>query len=399
MDKSYYLEALSHCVRCGSCKAPCPTYDNEPSEGMGARGRLVLIRGLLSGDLKPSPVLNERIFSCILCNACVSACPLGIDIPEAIYHGRSVLKQSDKKRRLLRSFARFSTKWPDMSFKIMKMSQHLFLPLLARKGIIPFCPDFPETPFRKIEQVHRVRKKQGRVAIFTGCSINYLFPSLGESLIHILRSIGYEVILPKGEVCCGSPLRALGLKEEAVAVAKQNYQIFSRLKVEAILSLCPTCSLSLKSEYPKLIGHGLEKATDISAFFADKLDYTAPLRKTAVYHDPCHLAHGLGIKKEPREIIKKAGFELLDAGTSECCGFGGIFCASYKEISHNLLLKSAKNLVTTQAEAVVTSCPGCMLQLGQQITDRPVLHLVELIEEAYCQRPLGKQEDSLRLPY
>ncbi|RPI35818.1 MAG: (Fe-S)-binding protein, partial [Nitrospiraceae bacterium] len=50
MDKSKYLDALSHCVRCGSCKAPCPTYDNDPSEGMGARGRLVLIRSLLAGD-------------------------------------------------------------------------------------------------------------------------------------------------------------------------------------------------------------------------------------------------------------------------------------------------------------------------------------------------------------
>ncbi len=386
------LEALSHCVRCGSCKAPCPTYDNDPSEGMAARGRLVLIQSLLSGDLQPSAVLNERIFSCILCGACQGVCPLGIDIPEAIYHGRALLKESDKKRKLLRSFAKFSTKWPAMSFKIMKMSQRLFLPLLARKGIIPFCPDFPESPLRNMEQVHRVRNKRGRVAIFTGCSINYLFPSLGESLINILRSLSYEVILPKGEVCCGSPLRALGLEEEAIALAEKNYQTFSKLKVDAILSLCPTCSLTLRSEYPKLIGHGLEKAADISDFFMDKLDFTEPLGKTAVYHDPCHLAYGLGIKKQPRELIKKTGFELLDAGASECCGFGGVFCSSYGEISQNLLQRSAKKLIDTQAEAVVTSCPGCMLQLGRQVTDRPVLHLVELIEEAYCLRPLAKNE-------
>ena len=394
MVKADYLDSLSHCVRCGSCKAPCPTYDNDPSEGMGTRGRLILIRSLLAGDLKPSAALNERIFSCILCGACTRACPLGIDIPEAIYYGRSLLKESDKKRKLLRFFAKFAAKWPDISFKIMKMSQHLSLPLLVRKGVIPFRPGFPETPFRNMEQVHRVRKKRGRVAIFTGCNVNYFFPSLGESLINILKSIGYEVILPKGEVCCGSPLRALGLEEEAIAHAKKNYQIFSKLKVEAILSLCPTCTLSLKSEYPKLIGHGLEKAMDISVFFMDKLDYTEPIRKIAVYHDPCHLAHGLGVRKEPREIIKKAGFELLDAGRSDCCGFGGVFCTSYREISQNLLRKSATKLLDTKAEAVVTSCPGCMLQLGQQVSDRPVLHLVELIEEAYCLRPFSKNETS-----
>lgn len=356
---------------------------------MGARGRLVLIKGLLSGDLKPSDKLNERIFSCIQCNACLSACPLGIDIPEIIYHARALLSEGDRKKRLFREFVKFSVKWPDMSLKIVKLSSRFILPLLARKGIIPFCPDFPETSFRNMEQVHRVRKKRGRVAIFTGCSINYLFPSLGESLINILRSMGYEVILPKGEVCCGSPLRALGLEEEAATLAKKNYQIFSKLKVEAILSLCPTCSLNLKTEYPRLIGHGLENAADISAFFMDKLDFTEQIRKTAVYHDPCHLAHGLGIRNEPREIIKRAGFELLDAGASECCGFGGVFCASYKEISQDLLRKSAKKLLETQAEAVITSCPGCMLQLGQQISDRPVLHLVELIEEAYCHRQQG----------
>jgi glycolate oxidase iron-sulfur subunit len=392
MDKTDYLKALSHCVRCGSCKAPCPTYDNDPSEGMGARGRLVLIRSLLAGDLEPSDALNERVFSCILCGACTGACPLGIDIPEAVYLGRALLKDSDRERRLLRSFAKFSAKWPDLSFKAVKLSRRFLFPLLLRKGLIPFCPDFPDRPFRDSEQVHKVQQKQGRVAIFTGCSVNYLFPSLGESLINALRGIGYEVILPKGEVCCGSPLRALGLEEEAVALAKKNYQTFSKLKVDAILSLCPTCSFTLKSEYPKLIGHGLEKAMDISAFFLNKLAPTDPIRKTAVYHDPCHLVHGLGIKKEPREIIRKAGFELLDAGTSECCGFGGVFCASYQKLSKNLLQKSAKKLLGTQAEAVVTSCPGCMLQLGQQITDRPVLHLVELIEEAYCQRPLEKKE-------
>src|SRR3990172_4985585 len=161
MDKTDYLASLSHCVRCGSCKAPCPTYDNDPSESMGTRGRLVLIRSLLAGDLKPSAALNERIFSCILCGACTRACPLGIDIPEALYHGRTLLKESDKKRRPLRFFAKFSTKWPAISFRIMKMSQHLSLPLLVRRGVLPFRPDFPETPFRNMEQVHRVRKKRG----------------------------------------------------------------------------------------------------------------------------------------------------------------------------------------------------------------------------------------------
>src|SRR3990172_6362531 len=100
-------------------------------------------------------------------------------------------------------------------------------------------------PFRREEQVFKVQKKRGRVAIFTGCSINFIFPNLGESLINVLQKFGYEVVLPKGETCCGNPLRSLGLEEEAVEQAKKNYRVFSRLKVEAVLSLCPTCTLTL----------------------------------------------------------------------------------------------------------------------------------------------------------
>jgi glycolate oxidase iron-sulfur subunit len=392
MKKNSYLDLLSNCVRCGSCKAPCPTYDNDPSEGMGARGRLVLLRGLLSGDLQPSDVLNERIFSCILCGACSGACPLGIDIPEAIYHGRALLRESDRRRRFIRLIARAGAKWPDTSFQMLKMSRRLLLPLLASKGILPFSPEIPDNSFRNIGQVHRVRKKRGRVAVFTGCSINYLFPFLGESLINILTHIGYEVVLPKGEVCCGSPFRGLGMHEEAAALANKNYEIFSKLKVEAILSLCPTCSFSLKSEYPKLIGKGLDKVMDISTFFIDKIETADPVGKTAVYHDPCHLSNSLGIRKEPRELIKRAGLDLLDTGNSLCCGSGGVFSLTNQDISRNLMSKSTAKLLGTGAEVIVTSCPGCMLQLSHKVTGRPVLHLVEVIEEACCPGPALNEE-------
>lgn len=390
IEESKYLSDISKCVRCGACKALCPTYRNEALEAMSARGRLALIRGLATGQIKPSPLLNERIFSCILCGACTGLCPLSVDITEAIYHGRSLLYKTDKKRKFLRSLVRFSAKWPELSFKMLQMSRHILLPALVRKGVIPFTPEFPETSFRSVDQVHKVPKKRGRVAIFTGCSIKFLFPHLGRSLINVLKRFGYEVILPKGAVCCGTPLRNLGLEEEAAKLAEKNLRLFSRLKVEAILSLCPTCTLTLKTDYPKIIGEGLEKAMDISVFFNDKLETTDPIHKTSVYHDPCHLYYGLGVKKEPREIIKKAGLELIDSEGSNCCGFGGLFCLSYKDISNSLLRERTKNIIDSKTDTVITSCPGCMLQLSRTITDKPVLHLVELIEEAYCHRPLSK---------
>jgi glycolate oxidase iron-sulfur subunit len=209
-------------------------------------------------------------------------------------------------------------------------------------------------------------------------------------LINVLQKFGYEVVLPKGETCCGAPLRALGLDQEADELAKKNYRVFSRLKVDAVLSPCPTCTMSLRTEYPKTIGKGLERAMDISTFFEDKLKHVDKIYKTSFYHDPCHLYYGLGVKEEPREIIRKSGLDLVGSGEQGCCGFGGLYCLSFKEMSSGLLQKRAGRIIESNADMVITSCPGCVLQLSRTITDRPVLHLIELIEEAYCFRAAEK---------
>ena len=387
MEKEKYLIELSKCVRCGSCKAFCPTYDEDTTESMGARGRLVLLWGLSEGLLKPSQYLIDRVFSCILCGACSESCPLGVDIREVIYKGRSLLSGSDKQRKSLRFLIKLFAKTPMLSFKILRTAQYLF-PSLIGKKVPPFLPEISEYPLRDKKQAYTVQKKKGRVALFTGCAVNFLYPHLGESLIHVLRRLNYEVILPAGEVCCGAPFRSLGIEEEAVRMAKKNLAIFSKLNVEAILGLCPTCIYALKVEYPKLIGEGLDKAMDISSFLMGKLDsfyFSLPSSQsaTAAYHDPCHLRYGLGVKKEPREIIKKIGIELTEPEEQRCCGFGGLFSFSYREISENLLEKRIKNIEETKAETIITSCPGCIMQLQRKITHVPVLHLIEVIEQAF----------------
>jgi glycolate oxidase iron-sulfur subunit len=391
MEKEKYLRELSKCVRCGSCKAFCPTYDEDTTEAMGARGRLVLLWGLSEGLLKPSAVLRDHIFSCILCGACSESCPPGVDIQEVIYYGRSLLRKSDEKRRSLRFFTKFCTKMPKLSFRLLRMSQYLF-PTLVKRRFSPFLPELPEGTLKNESQVFTVSKKKGRVAVFTGCIVNFLYPHLGESLINILQRLDYEVILPAGEVCCGVPLRTLGLEEEAIKLARKNVDVFSRLNVEAILSLCPTCTYALKVEYPKLIGEGVEKAMDISTFLIDKLDsFNFPLltshSATAVYHDPCHLMYGLGVKREPREIIKNIGIDLVETEEERCCGFGGVFSFSYREISEGLLEKRIKDLEKTGAEIIITSCPGCMMQLRREANQTPVIHLIEAIEEVLLHQP------------
>ncbi len=388
MKTADYLKDLEKCVRCGSCKAYCPTYDEDGTEAMGARGRLALLREVSLQRLKPTPLLNDKIFSCILCGACSGLCPSGVDITEDIYYGRSILKQSDKTRRYLRFLTKFFSKNPNLNFKILQMFQFILLPYFTKKGFLPSNFKLSENTFKNGQQVYKPSKTRGRVAIFTGCSTNFLYPHLGKSLIDVLLEAGYEVIVPNGEVCCGVPLRTLGLEKEALELAKKNMRIFGKLKVEAVLSLCPTCILAIKEQYPKLIGKGIGNAMDISSFLLDKLDlhHLSLITKhpaTVTYHDPCHLIYGLGIKNQPRELLEKIGVNVIEKRGEGCCGFGGLFSLSYRDISNSLLQKQTDKYLKTGANVIVTACPGCMMQLSKGV-NKPVFHIIELIEEAYC---------------
>jgi glycolate oxidase iron-sulfur subunit len=387
MEEEEYIRELSRCIRCGSCKAFCPTYDEAITETMGARGRLLLLWGLSTGVLKPSAILKERIFSCILCGACSESCPSGVDIQEVIYHGRSLLRKHDSRRSLLRLLTKCYSERPEMSFRLLKILYYVFPSLF--KGLLP--SELPERALTNGNRIYTVPKKKGRVAIFTGCLVNFLYPHLGELLINILQRFDYEVILPVGEVCCGIPLRGLGLRKEAVRLAKKNMSVFKRLNAEAVLSLCPTCVVALRVEYPKLIGEGLKNAMDIASFFANKI---VPRRfspsntnfTTAFYHDPCHLRYGLGVKREPRDIIRNTGITLIDKEGQMCCGFGGLFSLYNKELSQSLLEKCSRSYSTAEAETIITSCPGCMMQLSKELKTMTVLHLIEIMGEVYANK-------------
>ncbi len=391
MNNNEYLEELSKCVRCGSCKAFCPIYEEASVESMSARGRLVLLWAFSSGQIPSSCVLNESIFGCTLCGMCEGLCPLELDIKNLISHGRTFLKDKDfdKKRILLRFFVKIFSKKSNLIFNILHVIQPLFLPHLIKKGLLPLEIEIPKHRFRDKHQVLSVPKKRGRVAVFTGCLVNFLYPRLGEALVNVLHTLRHEIVLPAGEVCCGMLLISLGLENEAKKLAKKNVEIFKRLNVESIVSLCPTCSLTIKKEYPKLIGEGIDKATDISIFLNDKIDLfrlvTPSVDRRAIYHDPCHLKYGLGIHQEPREIIKNIGINLIKTTSEKCCGFAGLFSISFKELSDRLLKNCSEEYLKAGRDFIITSCPGCMMQLSKVIRDRPVIHLIELVEEAMFQ--------------
>ena len=186
MDKPDCMSELSKCVRCGACKTYCPTYLTTHNESMGARGRVAMLGELGMKRLEPSKVLADRIFSCMLCGACKGLCPAGINIPEIIYQGRADLKNYYRKNRLLQQVMKYSVPRLDAVFSMLRVLQKT-----GRPGMLRNMPEIAQKPFKKSIQVYKNIKKKGRIAIFAGCSVNYLYPDLGNALSGILLSKGF----------------------------------------------------------------------------------------------------------------------------------------------------------------------------------------------------------------
>jgi len=357
---------------------------------MSARGRIAMLGEVYGDRLSHTGRLAEKIFSCMLCGACKNLCPTGINIPEAIYQGRAALRQSYKKGRLLRKVLKLSISKLDITFSILRVMQKLlYQPVQAAAGLHS-VPPVTSRPFKKSVQVFKKMKKIGRVAIFAGCSINYFYPDLGNALSRVLLSRGYEVVVFKGEVCCGAPLRSLGLEPETTKLARQNIEHFNRVRAEAIISMCPTCTMVIKDQYPLLTGDTISNIMDMNEFIL-KYDIASGLEMEpcrVTYHDPCHLAYGLQIKKEPREILNSIkGIEMSEMKhPDECCGFAGLFSVHFKDISKTIGSNKMENICNTSADTVVTACPGCVMQLEglKRETNAKIRikHIVEIIDEA-----------------
>jgi len=381
--KQLHTETLK-CVRCGICKSICPTYLIEPDEGMSARGRVLLLAALVEKRLIPTKNLSEKIFSCLLCEACKNICPLGIDIPEVIYQGRKELRNSFRRGRLLRKAVRFSIHRMDTASMLLRLAQRIF----HRPDHLP---PVMAKPLKRIHGVYSTRRATARVGLFLGCSVNYLYPSLGEALIDALVKMEYEVVILSGEVCCGAPLRSIGLEDDAISLARKNISLFRNMKAEAILSLCPTCTLVMRTQYPSLTEEGIPNIMDINEFFVKHniLRGLSIRPRTITYHDPCHLSYGLGISEEPRRIMSDIrGIKLVEMKDSKtCCGFGGLFSRLFRDLSADIGRRKIENIKETGADTVVTSCPGCMMHLNELKKNEDgngfeIMHIIELIDDA-----------------
>jgi glycolate oxidase iron-sulfur subunit len=229
-----------------------------------------------------------------------------------------------------------------------------------------------------------------------GCLINYVYPNIAEALIDVLNKLNIEVVVPVFQVCCGIPARSLGDTTAARTLAEKNREVFEAERLDAIVTACSTCLLTIKKEYLRLLGESwrpmTEKMYDISVFLEKFTQYQPEQLKTTVtYHDPCHLKWGLNTTREPRKVLSRcANFKEMEY-PDRCCGGGGIFSLIYRDLSLKIGEHKINSVEKSGARTVATSCPGCVLQIADLAASKDLnvetLHVVELLSRTLNHNP------------
>ena len=413
-------EDLQACTQCGYCTFWCPLYQEEPVETSVARGKVATIRELVGKNGDYDAETADQVNRCMLCMTCAEHCPSKTSAPNLILAARAdkvaakgirfpynvVYRWLLPRRKLFGRIVRLASRFqwlfmPRTEGTIRHLS--FFLSALGKGRRIP---EIAPTFFK--EQVPVVNKPPAgvptrmRVGYFYGCSTNFVFPDIGNRIVQFLTKNGVEVVVPDAQGCCGAPVfLGAGDFETARRIADTNVKAFAGL--DYVISGCATCTSGLK-DYRKFLADTeerkesyaafAEKLKDVSEFLVDVLrlpasayKVRAPLEgKKITWHDSCHLNRYLGVKDQPRQILKALeGAEYVEMVRADwCCGMAGSFSIYYYDLSKKIADKKVETIKGTNADIVATGCPGCMIQLVDNTMRHKVpvkvMHIMELLE-------------------
>jgi glycolate oxidase iron-sulfur subunit len=401
---------LINCMRCGMCLPACPTYKETFLETASPRGRVALIRKLQEGGLDQSERLLEYLSLCLDCQACASACPCGVNAGELVAECTCERKTESGLGIMEDLILRKLVPHPDRlesSMTPLRLYQRAGLQKLVRKlGVLKMfprslermeglLPDLPARPLR--QEIHEITPavgaERGTAGFFLGCIMSLIFSDASRATIKLLSSLGYKVITPKHQVCCGAPNMLGGDLAGLEEAARTNVAIFGGYKVDFIVTDCGGCGAELKKYSHHLDGEAAavfsSRVRDISevlALHSDELQgLLKPLPLKVTYHDPCHIAHCQGIRKQPRELLKlipELQYKELETADA-CCGSAGTYNITKPEMSDRILQRKLDTVAASGADILVTSNPGCLLQLKKGLSDQlpgvRLMHLTELL--------------------
>ncbi|MGH9404545.1 MAG: (Fe-S)-binding protein [Terriglobia bacterium] len=421
------LEAdYSKCIHCGLCLNSCPTYRVLGHEMDSPRGRIYQMIQVDNGRLPLGESFVRHIDLCLDCRACETACPSGVEYGKLVEAARGQIERYYRRplgatllrklfflhllphRRRLSALGWMLRAWQRSGLERAVSSSGLLKLLPGRLDRVASLAPQMEKPFF-FGQLGTVTPAVGprryRVAFLGGCIAQLSFARLNEATVRVLARNGCEVVVPPAQGCCGALHVHAGFRDTARQLAVQNIRAFEAGSYDAIITNAAGCGSVLK-EYPELFEQtGREHLAAAQAFSARVKDVTeflaeigvnpamAHMHARATYQDPCHLSHAQQIRSAPRAVIAAVpGLDFVELKEAEvCCGSAGIYNVVHNEMAMQLLAAKMSRLDETRAGLILTANPGCMIQLRAGVAasnnpDRRVLHVVELLDEAYRAR-------------
>ncbi|MGY6536557.1 MAG: glycolate oxidase subunit GlcF [Pararhodobacter sp.] len=399
-------EVLRACVHCGFCTATCPTYAVLGDELDSPRGRIYLIKDMLESGRAADEKTVKHIDRCLSCLACMTTCPSGVHYMHLVDHARAHIEATYRRPlmdRLLR--------W--VLARVLPHPTRFRLALLGAKIGRPFAFLMPDARLkamlamapRRIPPVSRnddpqVFPAQGarrmRVALMTGCAQRALNTDINDATIRLLTRLGCEVVIARGAGCCGALTHHMGREAESHASAAANIRAWAAEAreggLDAVVINTSGCGTTVK-DYGHMFRNDTalardaamvsDLARDVSEVLADlQPQGHVPHRLRVAYHAACSLQHGQKIKATPKDLLKRAGFDVLEPANSHlCCGSAGTYNLLQPEISAELKHRKVATLNVLTPDVIAAGNIGCMLQIGSG-TDVPVVHTVELLDWA-----------------
>ncbi len=412
------FELFLDCVHCGLCTSACPTYTELGDENDGPRGRVYLMRLVTEGKLGVSPRLRQHLELCLDCRACETACPSGIHYGRLIEPFRLTMEQQTetfvqrydwfRQIVLFRIFPYAERiRW---AIAPLRIAQRLGLfDWAERLGLFKLIPGRlgqmitlvgpPIAPGPKLPKfLPAIGRRRARVAFFVGCVADAMFRHTHWATLRVLQQNGCDVLIPQGQGCCGAIHYHAGNSGAARQLADANVSAFDLEEIDAVVVNHAGCGAMMKEYGLHWHGDGqparqrlAEKIRDVNEFL-DQLGPIAPtgrIEAVATYHDACHLRHAQKIREAPRRLLSLIpGLQFRELPETDiCCGSAGTYNLNHVPMAEQLSQRKLDNILSTEAQIVLASNAGCLLQIGREVRRQrkpmTVMHPMDLLDLSY----------------
>ena len=402
--------AVEMCNGQGACRkfdgGMCPSYMVTQDEEHSTRGRANLLRQVLNGAMPLEELSGDRLHDaldlCVECKACKAECPSGVDLAKIKYEVLAHRHQSRGVPIRDRAFANIATllRLGSIAPRLANLaaSTPVARMALSRLGVQPQRP-MPALANETFDQWFKGRtsktQTRGEVVLFDDTFTNFVHPEVGIAATRIIEALGYQVVRVENRACCGRPSISKGLLDDARELARRNVSALVDYAASGtpIVGTEPSCLLTLRDEYPLLLGGEAAATVASQALLLDEWLASELAQEDVaeifdgehgalMLHTHCHQKALAGLE-QTLDVLRRAGYEphAIDSG---CCGMAGSFGfeTEHYEISRKMgEYKLFPALREARGTPVAITGVSCRQQIGH-FTDAEPRHVVEYLGDA-----------------